>query len=234
MIKHKQKQVLKAFSVLQPMMVGSSEKPVKFQRHPHPYGNTKVGSIVECPIPSQVCWESGLGIIESVSWNTEYLKQKLVDTYLQKATRIIFLNNLQAVLHETRGLAQFHCAVRDLISNHLGLIRRQNGPKVAECRKESKLGLWKTSSNQNARASWSGTQFMRIFCGSVCWEQWLWKTDWIMALTRAIRKAHGCQTSGKLVTLVPQGTSWFRHRSPSLPSLGAALSERSWEGLLND
>lgn len=137
MIKHKQKQVLKAFSVLQPMMVGSSEKPVKFQRHPHPYGNTKVGSIVECPIPSQVCWESGLGIIESVSWNTEYLKQKLVDTYLQKATRIIFLNHLQAVLHETRGLAQFHCAVRDLISNHLGLIRRQNGPKWQSVEKKA-------------------------------------------------------------------------------------------------
>ena len=52
--------------------------------------------------------------------------------------------------------------------------------------------------------------------------------------TGAIRKAHGCWTSGKLVTLVPQGTSWFHHRSPSLPSLGAALSGRSWEGLLND
>lgn len=118
-------------------MVESSEKPVTFQRHPHLHGNTKVGSTVEWPIPSQVCWESGLGIIESVSWNTENLKQKLVDTYLQKATRIIFLNHLQAVLHETRGLAQFHCAMRDLISNHLGLMRQQNGPKWQRVEKKA-------------------------------------------------------------------------------------------------
>lgn len=72
---------------------------------------------------------SCLGVRDSVSWDTENLKQKLEDTYLQKATRIIFLNHLQAVLHETCGLPQFHCAVRDLISNHLELMREQNGPK---------------------------------------------------------------------------------------------------------
>lgn len=76
-----------------------------------------------------------LASVESISWGIENLKQKLIDTYLQKATRIIFLYHLQAVLHETRGLAQFHCAVRDLISNHLGSMTEQNGPKMAESRK---------------------------------------------------------------------------------------------------
>lgn len=76
-------------------------------------------------------------MVESISWDTENLKQKLLDTYLQKATGIILLYHLQAVLHETRGLAQFHCAVRDLISNHLGSMTEQNGPKMAESRKEA-------------------------------------------------------------------------------------------------
>lgn len=60
-----------------------------------------------------------------------------MDTYLQKATRVVFLDHLQAVLHETRGLAQFHCAVRDLVSNHLGSMTGQNGPEMAQTRKEA-------------------------------------------------------------------------------------------------
>lgn len=64
------------------------------------------------------------------------MKQTLINTYLQKATGIIFLNHLQAVFHETRGLAQFHCAVRDLISNHLGMMKEQNGPKWQKVEKK--------------------------------------------------------------------------------------------------
>lgn len=68
-------------------------------------------------------------MVESVSWDTETLREKRTDTYLQKATRVILLYHLQAVLHEACGLAQFHRAVRDLISNHLGSTAEQNGPR---------------------------------------------------------------------------------------------------------
>lgn len=97
------------------------------------------------PYPARSVGESGLDIIESVSLNTENLKQKLVDTYLQKATRIIFLNHLQAVLHETRGLgAASLCSERsDLEPPRID--ETTEWSKAAEHRKESKLGLWKTS-----------------------------------------------------------------------------------------
>lgn len=45
---------------------------------------SKVGSIRNAPYLQLGPVESGLDIIESVSRNTENLKQKLVDTYLQK------------------------------------------------------------------------------------------------------------------------------------------------------
>lgn len=54
-------------------------------------------------------------------------EEDLVNTDLQEATGIVLLNHLQAVLHEARGLAQLHRAVRDLVPNHLRLVRKQRG-----------------------------------------------------------------------------------------------------------
>lgn len=123
------------------MVAETSRKLVEFCWCPHIHGSLKVGSIVEGPMLSKGCWESGCGVVDWVSWDIENLKWKLVDTYLQKATRIIFLNDLQAVLHETCGLAQFHCAVRDLISNHLRLMREQNSPKWHRVKKKQTVVL---------------------------------------------------------------------------------------------
>lgn len=159
-------------------MAETSEKPVKFCRHPCPHGHTKVGSDVQGPMPSQGRWESGLGVVDSVSWGIENLKQKLVDTYLQKATRIIFLNHLQAVLHETCGLAQFHCAVRDLISNHLGLMRQQNGSKWQRVEKKANWDFGKLLSTRiQEHHGMELNLWEYLWCGNVCCGQWLWKTD---------------------------------------------------------
>lgn len=73
-----------------------------------------------------VCEMSHLCVLYSVVWVIWDRKRKVV-TDLQEATGVVLLNHLQAVLHEARGLAQFHCAMRDLVPDHLRLAREQKG-----------------------------------------------------------------------------------------------------------
>lgn len=51
-------------------------------------------------------------------------------TYLQEPRRVIFLDHLQAVLHQACGLAQLQCAVIDLVPNHL---QRRESSEEAAC-----------------------------------------------------------------------------------------------------
>lgn len=143
---------------------------MKFSRHPHTPSSVRVASVMEGLMTSQRAIGS-LALVDSISWDIENRRQKLIDTYLQKATRIIFLNHLQAVLHETRGLAQFHCAVRDLISNHLGLMTDRRAQKWQRGEKKQ-TGTLESSANQNPRASWNKPKFMRLFCSTDCCGQW--------------------------------------------------------------
>ena len=39
---------------------------------------------------------------------------------LQEAAGVVLLDDLQTVLHQTRGLAELHRAVGDLVPHHLG------------------------------------------------------------------------------------------------------------------
>lgn len=113
--------------------------------------------------------------------------KQMVNTYLQKATRIIFLNHLQAVLHETRCLTQFHCAVRDLISNHLGVMREENHPKwqgIEEKPAGTFGGSFKPESKSTVEWSWAS--------GNTLWQclhgLWLLKTDWVRLLEETTGK----------------------------------------------
>ena len=46
-------------------------------------------------------------------------RREQLPTNLQEAAGVVLLDDLQAVLHQARGLAQLHRAVRDLVSHHL-------------------------------------------------------------------------------------------------------------------
>lgn len=41
--------------------------------------------------------------------------------HLQETTGVVLLDDLHAVLHQPSGLTQLHCAVGDLIPDHLGI-----------------------------------------------------------------------------------------------------------------
>lgn len=87
---------------------------------------------------------------------------ELVNTDLQEATGIVLLDHFQAVLHEARGLAQFHCAMRDLVPNHLRVGREQKDRrKMAEGRREAPWDL--------GNLPQSGIHSLH--------GQWLWPTD---------------------------------------------------------
>lgn len=129
-------------------------------RHPHTHRSVTGVPSQRDPCPGRAL-ESGLGVADLVPRDTENPKQKRTDPYLQKATGIILLNHLQAVLHEARGLAQFHGAVRDLVSNHLGMKRDQDGPKWQRA-EEKQTGTLEIFFKPESTASWNGTKFMRI------------------------------------------------------------------------
>lgn len=41
-------------------------------------------------------------------------------SHLQETTGVVLLDDLHTVLHQPCGLTELHCAVRDLIPDHLG------------------------------------------------------------------------------------------------------------------
>lgn len=46
-------------------------------------------------------------------------RREQLHTNLQEATGVVLLDDLKAILHQARGLAQLDCAVRNLVSHHL-------------------------------------------------------------------------------------------------------------------
>lgn len=103
-------------------------------------------------------------------------EEELVNTDLQKAAGIVLLNHFQAVLHEARGLAQLHGAVRDLVPNHLRLVKKQRGRcKMAEDSRGAPWDFGKLPQSRIHEHPGSGSKWIRILCVTPH-GQWLWRT----------------------------------------------------------